>query len=185
MVNTMNNSKIHHFANSLGLLCISIVLTAAFYDQLTYHDLPCPLCLLQRASFIGVGLCLMANLAYGLKVRHYGLALLFAISGEVSSLRQIFLHIVPGQPGYGLPFFGLHLYSISALLFFALIGLFSIGLTFDRGLCQDKRFTFALSQKINSGIFLTIILLNALSAFLICGLSQCPDDPTQYLLLAH
>jgi disulfide bond formation protein DsbB len=36
--------------NALGLLAVSVVLLFAFMDQLVYGDLPCPLCILQRAG---------------------------------------------------------------------------------------------------------------------------------------
>ncbi len=41
--------------NAVGLLAISAVLAVAFFDQLVFGDLPCPLCLLQRAGFVGAG----------------------------------------------------------------------------------------------------------------------------------
>ena len=38
--------------NALGLLAVSAVLLVAFFDQLVPHDLPCPLCILQRAGML-------------------------------------------------------------------------------------------------------------------------------------
>ncbi|OZA78931.1 MAG: hypothetical protein B7X76_09550, partial [Azorhizobium sp. 39-67-5] len=38
--------------NALGLLGVCAVLAVAFFDQLVFGDLPCPLCLLQRAGFV-------------------------------------------------------------------------------------------------------------------------------------
>lgn len=43
--------------NELGLSAIATVLLFAFYAQFTDNELPCPLCLLQRAGFVMVGLC--------------------------------------------------------------------------------------------------------------------------------
>ncbi len=37
--------------NALGLYAIALVLAAAFAAQLLLHELPCPLCLLQRVQF--------------------------------------------------------------------------------------------------------------------------------------
>jgi disulfide bond formation protein DsbB len=37
--------------NALGLYAVALVLTAAFAAQLLLHELPCPLCLLQRIQF--------------------------------------------------------------------------------------------------------------------------------------
>ncbi|MCE1658450.1 disulfide bond formation protein B, partial [Enterobacter hormaechei] len=41
--------------NLIGLFAISAVLTLAFYYQLVLSELPCPLCLLQRAGMIMIG----------------------------------------------------------------------------------------------------------------------------------
>jgi disulfide bond formation protein DsbB len=41
--------------NALGLLAVSVVLLFAFVDQLVYGDLPCPLCILQRAGLVAAG----------------------------------------------------------------------------------------------------------------------------------
>ncbi len=41
--------------NAIGLLAISTVLTLALIDQIWFADLPCPLCILQRAGLIAAG----------------------------------------------------------------------------------------------------------------------------------
>lgn len=38
--------------NTAGLFGVSAVLLYAFVHQIVLHDLPCPLCLLQRGCFI-------------------------------------------------------------------------------------------------------------------------------------
>ena len=47
--------------NAVALLAICALLLVAFYWQLARGELPCPLCLLQRAALIGAGLGLMLN----------------------------------------------------------------------------------------------------------------------------
>ncbi|MCD3069678.1 disulfide bond formation protein B, partial [Salmonella enterica subsp. enterica serovar Enteritidis] len=37
-----------HLINQVGLLGICVALVVAFYYQLVRHELPCPICLLQR-----------------------------------------------------------------------------------------------------------------------------------------
>ena len=37
--------------NALGLYAVAMVLATAFGAQLLLHELPCPLCLLQRVAF--------------------------------------------------------------------------------------------------------------------------------------
>jgi len=41
----------------LGLIAIDTVLALAFIDQLWFRDLPCPLCILQRAAFFAARHC--------------------------------------------------------------------------------------------------------------------------------
>ena len=41
--------------NALGLIAIGTVLTMAFIDQVWFGELPCPLCILQRAGLIAAG----------------------------------------------------------------------------------------------------------------------------------
>lgn len=44
-----------HLVNMVGLLGICVSLVIAFYYQLVMHELPCPLCLLQRIGLIIAG----------------------------------------------------------------------------------------------------------------------------------
>ncbi|HCM47297.1 MAG TPA: hypothetical protein DIS98_07260 [Colwellia sp.] len=60
--------------NALGLLAISLVMTFALYAQLIDHELPCPLCLIQRLGFTGVMLGLLLNTLYGQKPKYYTLS---------------------------------------------------------------------------------------------------------------
>ena len=55
--------------NGLGLLAVSAVLAGAFYEQFAQGELPCPLCILQRAGFAGVALGLSVNLRCGPRPR--------------------------------------------------------------------------------------------------------------------
>ena len=57
--------------NALGVIAISCVLAYAEYSQLLQHELPCPLCLLQRIGFVAVMFCLLLNVIYGSKAMHY------------------------------------------------------------------------------------------------------------------
>jgi disulfide bond formation protein DsbB len=103
--------------NALGLIAIAIVLSAAFADQLLYQDLPCPLCLLQRAGLTAAGFGIALNLLLGPRPSHYGVAILGALVGLGASVRQILLHIVPGTGSYGDAIFGLHLYTWALMIF--------------------------------------------------------------------
>src|SRR3977135_2079584 len=97
--------------NTLGLCAIALVLAAAFAAQLILGELPCPLCLLQRIQFAMLAIGPMLHVRYGPRPSHYALSLLAAFAGAIVSARQIFLHIMPGDPGYGSALFGYHYYT--------------------------------------------------------------------------
>ncbi|MBL7480905.1 disulfide bond formation protein B [Legionella bononiensis] len=171
--------KLHLWGNSLGLLFICIILIFAFADQLLKNSLPCPLCLLQRICFAGVGLCLMMNLRLGIRMPHYGFMLLQALLGLAVATRQIYLHLEPGTPGYGDPFLGLYFYTWSAVIFLFIIGFIAIALLFEHGIDDQfktsNKWLIALMY-----LFLILILANGISTFIECGPYVCPDNPTVY-----
>ena len=107
--------------NAAGLAGLIVVLLVAYADQFAGHDLPCPLCLLQRVAIAGVAFGLLLNLRYGPQPSSYGIMLLAALFGMAVAGRQILLHIAPGTGSYGAPLFGLHFYTWSFLLFAAVI----------------------------------------------------------------
>src|SRR6188472_1842289 len=87
--------------NALGLYAIALILAAAFVFQFALGELPCPLCLLQRVAFAALAVGPILNLRYGPRPSHYALSLIAAIAGAGISMRQVLLHIIPGDPGYG------------------------------------------------------------------------------------
>ncbi len=175
--------RLHRMANILGLLLICIILTLAFSDQLAHHDLPCPLCLLQRVAFVAVGLCFCMNLQHDIKTTHYGLMLISALLGFALSLRQIFLHVAPGNPGYGDLFLRLHFYNWSSIIFLTIILMIAIALLLERGFMNEPvppaKLTMALMI-----FFMILILANSISTLLECGFKMCPDNPIKYHLLS-
>jgi disulfide bond formation protein DsbB len=180
-------SGISRLANLLGLLGLSAILLVALFDQIAYHDLPCPLCLLQRAGFIAAGVGFALNLKFGVNPVHYGVTLLSALAGAGVSARQVLLHIVPGSGGYGMPLFGVHFYTW-ALIAFVLIGL-AVGvlLLADHGDTVEYGVRRPQSQAISFaiGLFFAIALVNAVSTLLECGVGMCDDNPAYYRLLGR
>ncbi len=178
----MTHNKLHRFGNVIGLVIVCIILIIAFYQQLTDHDLPCPLCLLQRICFIGVGLCLCMNLMTGIRISYYGLIVLSSLLGLGIALRQIFLHVSPGDIGYGSPLLGLYLYTWSAIGFIIIIGLSAIALLFERGFYepgqQPGRWSYFWAS-----LFLLLILANGISTLLECGPLICKDNPVHYYFM--
>lgn len=105
--------------NLLNIFAISAVLLFAFWIQIFWHEEPCPLCNLQRLAWIGVAMGIFLNLRFGISSRHYSIAMLAALIGTLIAMRQITLHIIPGQPAYGSAFLGFHLYIWSFFGFVA------------------------------------------------------------------
>src|ERR1700682_873460 len=118
--------------NALGLYAVALVLAAAFAAQLPLHELPCPLCLLQRIQFAALAIGPILNIRWGPRPSHYALSLLAAAVGAAFSTRQILLHIMPGDAGYGTALLGYHYYSLALIGFAAAIVLLAIVLLFDR-----------------------------------------------------
>lgn len=170
-----------HHLNALALLGIVGVLAMAFGMQLVLHELPCPLCLLQRAAFIAVGIGFLLNLRFGSSPAHYGVVLASAVAGAAMSLRQVLLHIVPGTGEYGSALFGLHLYTWGFVGFAATI-LYVAGLLFlearaARLPAGPRAGTLSTPA---SWLFVLLVAANLVSVLLECGVGPCDDNPTYY-----
>lgn len=174
-----------HRLNALGLLAISAVLLVAFYDQIVLGDLPCPLCILQRAGFVAAGFGLALNLRFGPRPSHYALTTLGAIAGASISMRQILLHIIPGSGAYGNAFLGLHFYTWAFIIFVLIVLGTAIMLLFGRQFSDGERAGGPLRglALVAFAVFGLMALGNGISTVLECADGLCPDDPTGYLLL--
>ena len=174
--------------NAVGLLAVSAVLIFAFADQLLLSDLPCPLCILQRAAFVVAGFGLALNLRFRPRASHYALVLIGALAGAVVASRQVLIHIVPGTGTYGSALFGLHFYSWAFIIFVVMVLGTAVMLLFDRQFAGDaevKGSTDRLTalSKVAFVLFGLLALGNGLSTVLECAGGLCPDSPTTYLLL--
>ena len=171
--------------NALALYAVAIVLLAAFAGQLLLGELPCPLCLLQRILFAMLAIGPMLNIRHGPRPSHYALSLLAAVVGAVVSGRQILLHILPGDPGYGSALFGLHFYTWALI---AAVGVVCyVALVFVLKDVAGERAGSApiggLASNASFAIFTLLVAANLLSTVLECGAGQCEDNPVRYLLL--
>jgi disulfide bond formation protein DsbB len=172
--------------NVLGLYAIALVLIAAFVAQLLLHELPCPLCLLQRIQFAVLAVGPIMNVRFGPRPGHYALSLLAAAAGCVFSTRQVLLHILPGDPGYGTALLGYHYYTLALIAFAASIVLISVMLLFDRQFEPQEPRKFDAPDLFAMGaVWLVIALtaLNVVSTLLECGFGACADNPVVYELL--
>ena len=170
--------------NALGLYAVALVLVIAFAAQLLLGELPCPLCLLQRIQFAMLAVGPILNVRFGLRPSHYAVSLLAAIAGAAFAARQILLHIMPGDPGYGSALLGYHYYSWAFIGFAIAIIALAATLLFDEQFRDDGK-PQPVDAFAHAAVWLVIALtaLNVVSTLLECGFGACPDNPLAYELL--
>jgi disulfide bond formation protein DsbB len=181
---------------TLNLLVLVFILAAALTVQFMLHELPCPLCFLQR---IAITLCaigplfLLAQNRRG-PLKHCdiaiagGMSLLAALVGSAISIRQILLHILPGDPGYGGTVLGIHLYTVC---FWAFAGhALAAGIMLvTSGIAEPTDDAFVQRKwPLTNGLFLLfglVLLINLGAVILEAGFHWfLPADPVRYLMLA-
>ena len=187
-------AEIARVLNLIGMLGMVGILLGAYNYQFSKHELPCTLCLLQRAAMLGVAFGAAMNLYLGLRPRHYGVCLISAAFGMTVSLRQTALHINPffnkhtalptldptANPGFGEPVLGLHLYVWGIVIFWVTF------LAAGAMLLWSKQFVASdadreplwLKRTAVTGVWilLAISALETVSTFAECGLGECPND---------
>jgi disulfide bond formation protein DsbB len=170
--------------NALGLIAVDTVLALAFVDQLWFRDLPCPVCILQRAAFTAAGFGLALNLLFGPRPSGYGLTILGAAVGAAISMRQILTYMVPGSGSYGNEIFGMHLYSWAFIAFALMVVGCGLLLLDDRQFARSEPRSNRLSVLPLTAFVLFVVLAigNVISTLLICGAGFCPQVPAGYLI---
>jgi disulfide bond formation protein DsbB len=171
--------------NALGLYAVALVLAAAFAAQFVQHELPCPLCLLQRIQFALLAIGPILNIRCGPRPSHYALSLLAAAVGFAFSTRQVLLHIMPGDTGYGTALLGYHYYTLALIGFAAAIVLIAAVLLFDRQFEHGATPPVAPGAFAQTAVWLAIglIALNVVSTLMECGFAACAENPVVYELL--
>jgi disulfide bond formation protein DsbB len=177
------------------LAAYTVVLLSAFSIQFGKGEFPCPLCMLQRygmiLSTLGAlfvimqarrGVLTSARYAQGL-----GLGLLGVLAGAAVSIRQIELHILPGDPGYGAPFLRLHLYTWAFVTFtIVMIYVAVMLILLPRGIPHAPAEGTA-ARTISTVIiwlFIALVGANVIAIIFLEGFAPVlPDDPTHYHLI--
>ena len=182
-------APIYVFAATLNVWVLVLVLTAAFGVQLIAGEPPCPLCVVQRIALM---MCALGPLHILLQARDgaltyrdvaigNGISIISALVGAVTSTRQVLLHILPGDPGFGSPVLGLHLYTWCLIAFVCQIaasGLMLIGV----GWLKEERVSWRMTH-VTAGAFVAIVVANLLSVIAEAGLNwDLPPNPVGYLL---
>ncbi len=172
--------------NTLGLYGIAAILAAAFAAQILLDELPCPLCLLQRILFAMLAIGPILNIRHGPLPSHYALSLLAAAAGAFVASRQVLLHIMPGDPGYGSALWGFHYYTWALIGFGIAIVLIAAVLLWDRQFAApDTAPPPPAGAFAQTAVWLVIALIaaNVVSTLLECGFAACADNPINYELL--
>jgi disulfide bond formation protein DsbB len=168
--------------NAFALYAIAAVLLAAFYFQFALSELPCPLCLLQRVAFTGLAVGPILTLRHGPRPAHYGLIILAGLLGAALASRQVLLHIMPGDPGYGSALIGYHFYTWAFICFLAAIAASAVMLLFPRQFAEGA-LPLGTFEVAAVWLMLAVTLANGASALIECGFNWCPDTPVHYELL--
>lgn len=177
-------------ANLAHAWTLVAILVGAFAAQFAEGRPPCPLCVMQRIAMMlaALGPChvLLAASREGLTPRAVavgaGMTALASLLGAAIALRQVALHVLPGDPGFGSPVLGLHLYTWAAVAFAFSIGAASlqlIGLTWFAG-APAGRTPGARATVLAVGL---VFAANIAAVVAEAGFAwRLPDDPTGYLL---
>ena len=178
-------SGLVRFGNGLAVVILTAVLLAAFVWQVALNELPCPLCMLQRTAFALVAFGFVLNLRFGVQPLHYGLSLLAALLGLAMAVRQMLLHIAPGDGGFGSAFLGLHLYTWAAIAFLATIAGIAVLMMLGGRPDNDRSdhqtaLRFRGLSRFFVYLLIIVTLAQAVGSFALCGPVDCPDDPTSY-----
>jgi disulfide bond formation protein DsbB len=170
--------------NALALLGVCGVLLYAFYWQIVRGELPCPLCLLQRAAFLAAGFGFLLNVRFGSSESHYGVVVVGSLAGAAFAVRQILLHIVPGTGAYGSAVLGYHFYTWALVGFVVMIAFAGVMLFIEAQFVEGvQEVRPSAGAQALGWLFVLVVLANAVSTLLECGFGPCPDNPTEYELL--
>jgi disulfide bond formation protein DsbB len=172
------------------ILVVCGVLSGSLAYQFRFGELPCPLCVLQRFSFLlacvgSLGVLRSVAPPGGIahQARGFALCIFASFIGSAVSVRQILLHIVPPDSGYGPPVLGLHLYTWALVVFCCLILSSALGLI---GRSDKAR---PLPRVITNGIGALITVIGAVIAVATFAMQGfhifLPADPQGYELFRH
>ncbi|GAA1694113.1 disulfide bond formation protein B [Microbacterium sediminicola] len=172
---------------------VGILSMAMFVFQFGFDELPCPLCILQRMGMMLASMgalyvvvrALRGDLALRDLAMGLGLAILGAVAGAAMSIRQILLHIEPGDPGYGEAVMGLHLYTWALVTFVVVIIFAGLVAVFAQDLVPVAPSTpwLRIVAWVVVWAFVATIAINMVVVFAEEGFNWVlPDNPTKYLL---
>jgi disulfide bond formation protein DsbB len=175
-------------AAALNVWVLVLILAAAFAVQLIAGEPPCPLCVVQRIALM---MCALGPLYTLLQARDgalryrdvaigNGICIISALVGAAVSTRQVLLHILPGDQGFGSPLFGLHLYTWCLIAFCCQIAASSLMLI--AAWLKEQPGCWRVTN-ITASAFVVVVVANLLSVIAEAGFNwDLPSDPVGYLL---
>jgi disulfide bond formation protein DsbB len=182
-------TRLYLLAATANVWVLIAILAAAFAVQLITGELPCPLCVMQRITLMLVALgplhILVRARGGALTSRDAavgnGIAIIAALLGAAASGRQVLLHILPGDAGFGSPVLGLHLYTWCLIAFTCQIAAGGAMLV-AAGWLDEKPVAWRATSA-TAIAFATVVAVNLLSVIAEAGFHwDLPSDPVQYLL---
>jgi disulfide bond formation protein DsbB len=182
-------ARLYLLAAAFNVWVLVLILAAAFGVQLVLGEPPCPLCVVQRIALM---LCALGPLYMLLQARDgaltyrsiaigSGMSIISALVGAAVSTRQVLLHILPGDKGFGSPLFGLHLYTWCLIAFISQIAASSLMLIAATWL-KEQSVPWRIAN-VTAAAFVVIVVANLMSVVAEAGLHwDLPSDPIEYLL---
>ena len=185
---------LYWLAATANVWVMVLILVGAFGFQLIAGEPPCPLCVVQRIALM---MCALGPLYMQRQIRDRGItgrdvavgsgmAIMSALLGAVVSTRQVLLHILPGDQGFGTPFLGLHLYTWCLIAFVSQIAASGLMLTGTAWLKEEEPIVWRLMPvitRVTATAFVVIVAANLLSVIAEAGFHwDLPSDPVGYLL---
>lgn len=185
-------TRLYLHAAAANAWVLMAVLAGAFAMQFIEGEPPCALCIMQRIGMMlaAIGPChmLIAGRHGTLDARDIGIgagiSLFGSALGVAVALRQILLHILPGDPGFGTPVMGYHLYTWAFIAFACnavAAALQLLGLAWYRPE-PDARSTLA---GITVAVLAALVVANILSVVAEAGFAWgLPENPVGYRLFS-
>ncbi len=182
-------AALYVLAATLNVWVLVLILAAAFGAQLVFGEPPCPLCVVQRVALM---MCALGPLYILLQTRDgaltgrdiaigNGIAIISALVGAAVSTRQVLLHVLPGDRGFGSPVLGLHLYTWCLIAFVCQIA--ASGLMLMGAVWLKNERVAGRMMRLTAAAFVVIVMANLLSVIAEAGPNwDLPSDPVGYLL---
>lgn len=182
--------KLLLLAAAANVWVLVLILVGGFAVQLMTGELPCPLCVMQRIALM---LCALGRLHILLAARDgaltcrtvavgSGMAIIAALLGAAASGRQVLLHILPGNPGFGTAMMEFHLYTWGLIAFACQIAASGVMLI-ATGWLEERPLLWDGLARWSAIALAAIVVANLLSVIAEAGFHWgLPESPEHYLM---